>query len=281
MDINELNFLLKLVGCNDYRSSYDASEFESLKAKDKICLSLGKQKLIDYTREIATVKILSQGQDLLNLDPKEVSITQEERQVLEKISKASEKISPGKKITLPKASKRDEILKVLIDKGLIEAEEKIKKTNAEVWLTERGIEYLRDDYVAEGAGNISLDLLSNYLRFMRKTLCGHSQQLSTPIDNAEPSVEKDTNINDEKILQIIRNLDRELGSDNYLPIFHLRKKLQPPLTRDELDKALYRLQASDQIELSTLLDPTDYKPEEVEAGIIQNIGGSLFFITVY
>jgi hypothetical protein len=48
-----------------------------------------------------------------------------------------------------------------------------------------------------------------------------------------------------------------------------------------LDKALYRLQASDQIELSTLLDPTDYKPDQVEAGIIQNIGGSLFFITVY
>lgn len=279
MDINELNFLLQLLGYNDYRSSYDAIEFKSLKTKDKTCLSLGKQELIDYTREIATVKILSQGQDLLKVDPKEVSITQEERQVLEKISKASEKII--NKITLPEASKRDEIIKVLIGKGLIEAEEKIKKTKAEVWLTERGIEYLRDDYVALGAGNISLDLLGNYLRFMRKTLCGHSQQLSPPIDNAEPLVEKDTNINDEEILQIIRNLDRELGSDNYLPIFHLRKKLQPPLTRDELDKALYRLQASDQIELSTLLDPTDYKPEEVEAGIIQNIGGSLFFITVY
>lgn len=280
MDINELNFLLQLLGCNDYRSSYDAIEFKSLKAKDKTCLSLGKQRLIDYTREIAKVKILSHGQDLLKLDFKEVSITQEERQVLEKISKASEQISLSK-ITLPEASKRDEIIKVLIDKGLIEPEEKIKKTNAEVWLTERGIEYLRDGYVAEGAGNISLDLLGNYLRFMRKTLCGHSQQLSTPIDNAELSVEKDTNIGDEEILEIIRNLDREIGSDNYLPIFHLRKKLQPPLTRDELDKALYRLQASDQIELSTLLDPTDYKPDEVEAGIIQNIGGSLFFITVY
>ncbi len=159
---------------------------------------MGKQKLIDYTREIATVKILSQGQDLLKLDPKEVSITQEERQVLEKISKASEKII--NKITSLEASKRDEIIKVLIDKGLIEAEEKIKKTKAEVWLTERGIEYLRDDYVAEGAGNISLDLLGNYLRFMRKTLCGHSQQLSTPIDNVEPLVQKDTNINDEEIL---------------------------------------------------------------------------------
>lgn len=280
MDINELNFLLQLLGYNDYCSSYDAIEFKSLKTRDKTCVSLGEQELIDYTREIATVKILSQGQDLLKLDPKEVSITQEERQILEKISKASGNISFDK-ITLPEANKLDDIIKVLIDKGLIEAEEKIKKTKAEVWLTERGIEYLRDDYVAKGAGNISLDLLSNYLRFMRKTLCGHSQQLSTPIDNTELLVEKDTNITDEEILELIRNLDRELGSDNYLPIFHLRKKLQPPLTRSELDKALYRLQASDQIELSTLLDPTDYKPDEVEAGIIQNVGGSLFFITVY
>jgi DNA-binding PadR family transcriptional regulator len=280
MDINELKFLLNLLGCTDYRSSYGASVFDSFKGKDKICFSLGQQQFIDYTREIAIVQILPPGQALLNLDPKEVPITEKERWVLEKVSKASGKISPGK-ITSPKASERDEILKTLSDRGLIEAEEKIKKTKAEVWLTERGVAYLRDDYVPQGAALISLDLLSNYLRFLRTTLRGHSEQLSTPIDNPEALVEKDTNISDEEILEIIRKLDRELGSDNYLPIFHLRQKLQPPLTRDELDKALYRLQASDQIELSTLLDPTDYKPEEVEAGIIQNIGGSLFFITVY
>ncbi|OKH55976.1 transcription factor RcaD [Calothrix sp. HK-06] len=284
METNELKFILKLLECSDYRSSYGASIFDSFKGKDKICFSLGERELIDYTREIATVKILLPGQALLNLDPKEVPITEKERRVLEKISKASGKISPGK-ITSPKASERDEILKTLSDRGLIEAEMKIKRTKAEVWLTERGVAYLRDDYVPKGAANISLDLLSNYLRFLRKALHSTSEQvstlISTPASKIESSVEKITDISDEEILETIRKLDRELGTDNYLPIFHLRQKLQPPLTRDELDKALYRLQASDQIELSTLLDPTGYKPEEVEAGITQNIGGSLFFIGVY
>ncbi|MBF2063517.1 MAG: transcription factor RcaD [Calothrix sp. C42_A2020_038] len=277
MDTNELKFLLKLLGCSDYRSSYGASVFNSFKGKDKICHSLGQQEIIDYTREIATVKILPAGQGLLKLDTKEIPITEKERRVLEKISKSG-KISPGK-ITSPKASERNEILKTLTERGLIESEEKIKKTG-EIWLTKRGTEYLRDDYVPKGTANISLDLLNNYLRFMRKTLRSYSEAVSSPITPVEPSVKKATNITDEEILETIRKLDRELGNDNYLPIFHLRQKLQPPLTRDELDKALYRLQASDQIELSTLQEASIYTPEQVDAGIAQNIGGSLFFISV-
>ncbi len=280
MDTNELKFLLKLLGCSDYRSSYGASIFDSFKGKDKICFSLGERELIDYTREIATVMVVPPGQALLNLDPKEVPITEKERRVLEKISKASGKIRPGE-ITSPKATERDEILKTLSDRGLIEAEMKIKRTKAEVWLTERGVAYLRDDYVPKGAANISLDLLSNYLRFMRKGLPSKSEQASTLISKVESSVEKITdiaNISDEKILETIRKLDSELGTDNYLPIFHLRQKLQPPLTRDELDKALYRLEETDQIELSTLADPVNYTPEQVDMGIPQISSGCLFFI---
>ncbi|MFH7029886.1 MAG: transcription factor RcaD, partial [Heteroscytonema crispum UTEX LB 1556] len=146
---------------------------------------------------------------------------------------------PPSKITSPKAAERDAILKTLSDRGLIEAEMKIKKAKAEVWLTERGIEYLRDEYSPKGAA-----------------------------------------LSDEEILQTIRMLDRELGTDNYLPIFHLRQKLQPPLSRDELDRLLYRLQGNDQIELSSLQEANAYTPEQVDAGITQNIGGSLFFISV-
>ncbi|MBW4671998.1 MAG: transcription factor RcaD [Cyanomargarita calcarea GSE-NOS-MK-12-04C] len=277
MDTDELKFLLKLLGCNDYRSSFSANIFKSFKGKDKICVSLGQRELVDYSREIGTVKILPPGQALLKLDPKEVPITEKERKVLEKISAVSG-ISPGK-ITSPKASERDEILKTLSDRGLIEAETKIKKSKAEVWLTERGIEYLRDDYVPKGAANISFDLLGNYLRFLRKALQSKSEQVF-PTSSVESPVEI-ASVTDEEILENIRKLDKELGTDNYLPIFHLRQKLQPPLSRDELDKALYRLQGSDQIELSTLLDPSGYTSEEFQAGIIQNVGGSLFFITVY
>jgi hypothetical protein len=280
MDTDELKFILKLLGCKDYSSSY--SVFSSFKGKDKICQNLGQRELIDFSREIATVKISSSGQALLKLDPKEVPIKEKERRVLESISKASGKIVPSKlKLKSLKAPEKEEILKTLSEKGLIETELKIKRTKAEVWLTQRGIKYLRDDYVPKGAANISLDLLNNYLRFLRKTLSIQSEEVSTGISGNKLSVETNTSIGDEEILEIIRKLDKEVGTDNYLPIFHLRQQLQPPLSRDDVDKALYRLQASDKIDLSTLLDPTNYTTEEFQAGIIQNVGGSLFFISVY
>ncbi|MGD1914002.1 MAG: transcription factor RcaD, partial [Rivularia sp. (in: cyanobacteria)] len=144
--------------------------------------------------------------------------------------------------------------------------------------TERGIELLRDDFVAKKGTNptISLDLLNNYLRFLRKTLLWKSEQASIATESAVEI----TDITDEKILEIIRKLDKEIGTENYLPIFHLRQKLQPPLSRDDLDKALYRLQADDKIDLGTLQEASAYTPEQTESGIVQNAGGPLFFISI-
>ncbi|MBD2495169.1 transcription factor RcaD [Nostoc sp. FACHB-280] len=275
MDTNELKFLLKLLGFANYRAGLSA--FSSFKGKDKICRELGDRELVDYTREIATVKILSTGQALLKLPAGEVPITDTELKVLEKISKASGKIAPSKIAGL-KAAERDAVLKTLKERGLIEAETQLKKTKAEVWLTERGIEFLRDDYNPNKGVQpaISLELLGNYLRFLRKTL--RVKQEQPPI--FEPQSDNSININDEEILQIVEKLDKELGTENYLPIFHLRQKLQPPLSRDELDQALYRLQAQDKIDFSTLQEASIYTAEQIDAGIHQNIGGSLFFITV-
>ncbi len=281
METNELKFLLKLLGCADYRASIDRTFGSFKKDKNKICRDLGDRELVDYSREIAAVKILPPGRALLQ-EPTKVAIADKELKVLEKISKASGKITPSK-ITSPKAAERDAILKSLSDRGLIEAELKIKKSKAEVWLTERGIEYLRDDYSPNKGSTpvISLELLSNYLRFLRKTLRDKPEPIPTsaPI-SVESAAVTIINLTDDEILQSIRKLDRELGTDNYLPIFHLRQKLQPPLSREELDKALYRLQANDLIEFSTLVDPTPYTPEQVDTGISQNIGGSLFFLSV-
>ncbi|MFN6514940.1 MAG: transcription factor RcaD [Nostoc sp. CreGUA01] len=271
MDTNELKFVLKLLGFTDYRAGLNA--FDSFKTeKNKICKALGDRELVDYTREITAVKILPPGQAVLK-NPGEVPIADKELKVLEQIAKASGKIAPSKITSAKKAAERDEILQVLSDRGLIEAERGIKKAKAEVWLTERGIEYLRDDYSPNKGSNpvLSLELLGNYLRFLRKTL-----RVSPP----PPEDIADKEISDEEILQIIEKLDKELGTDNYLPIFHVREKLQPPFSRDELDKALYRLQASDRIDLSSLLDPTPYTTEQIDAGILQKVGGSLFFITV-
>ncbi len=277
MDTNELKFLLKLLGCENYRSTLSGNAFKSFKGKNTICQNLGDRDIIDYSREIATVKILPPGQALLELDAAEIPIEQKELKILENVGKASGKIAPSKIKSSLKAAQKEEILKSLGDRGLIETEIKIKKTKAEIWLTERGIEFLRDDYNPKKGTNptLSLDLLNNYLRFLRKTLPSKSEQAGI---TTESTVEI-TNITDEEILQIIQKLDKEIGTRNYLPIFYLREKLQPPLSRDELDKALYRLQADDKIELSTLQEANAFTPEQIDAGIVQNIGGPLFFIS--
>lgn len=281
MDTNELKFLLKLLGSSNYRSSLSAKVFQSFKGKDKICQNLGERELVDYSREIATVKILPPGQALLKTDTSQLPLKPNELKVLKSISKASGKITASKiNVKSVKSGERDSILQSFHERGLIEVETKIKKTKAEVWLTERGLEYLRDDYSPKGVANISLDLLNNYVRFLRKSLHSKAEpELTSTPTSKETSPVTIINLTDEEILQTIRKLDRELGTDNYLPIFHLRQKLQP-LSRDELDKALYRLEASDQIELSTLAEPRNYTSEQVDAGIPQISGGSLFFITV-
>lgn len=272
MDSNELKFLLKLLGCQNYRSPLAAASFKSFKSKEKICLTLADRDLVDFSREVSAVKILAPGRALLKIDSSQLPISEKELKVLEKISKASGKIKPSE-IAIAKASDRDEILKNFAERGLIELETKLKKQKAEVWLTVRGEEYLRDEFTAKGSHPaISLDLLTNYLRFLRKSLRVESEKDS-------PSVAATTSKpSDREILQIVRDLDRDLGTENYLPIFHLRQKLQPPLSREELDRALYRLQRNDEIELSSLVDPTSYTPEQIDAGIPQDIGGSLFFI---
>ena len=275
MDTKELKFLLKLLGCPNYRSSLSASGLKSITGKDKLCRDLSDRNLVDFSREIASVKILLPGRALLKTNKDQLPLTPEELKVLESIGKASGKIIPSK-ITVKsvKSVERDAILQRFHERGLIQAETKIKRQKAEVWLTERGQEHLRDEYNPKGTATISLDLLNNYLRFLRKSQRvqpdGVSPVLAVTI--SQPS--------DEEILQIIQNLDQELNTGNYLPIFHLRQKLQPPLSREQLDQALYRLLRTNQIELSSLQEAIAYTPEQIDAGIPQDVGGALFFITV-
>lgn len=263
MDTNQLKFLLMLLGCANYRTGLSSNILDGFKSeKNKICRDLGELEYVDYSREVATVKILPAGQALLKLDSTQLPIDDQELKVLEKISKSSGKIAPSEiKVSGLKSDERDVILKTLSERGLIAAEIKMKRAKAEVWLTERGIEFLRDEYVPNKGNKpvISLDLLGNYVQFLR--------------------VKEHIN-SDEEILETIKKLDRELGTENYLPIFHLRQKLQPPLLRDDLDQALYRLQKSDKIDFSTLQEVSAYTPEQIDAGIPQNIGGQLFFLIV-
>jgi hypothetical protein len=280
METKELKFLLILLGCTNYRSAVSASSLKSITGKDKLCRDLSDRGFVDFSREIATVKILPAGRALLKLDTEQLPLIPNELKVLESIGKASGNITPSK-ITVKsvKSVERDAILQRFQARGLIESEVKIKKQKAEVWLTDRGIEYLHDEYKPKGAGTISLDLLNNYLRFFRKSMQVKEEVYENPEEILTTDAEI-SNLSEQEILQTIQKLDQELGTDNYLPIFQLRQKLQPPLSREELDQALYRLQKNDQIELRALVHAQEYTTEQVNAGISQRSGSPLFFIKV-
>ena len=281
MDTKELKFLLKLLGCPNYRSSLSASGFKSITGREKLCRDLSDRNLVDYSREIASVKILPPGRALLKANKDQLPLTPDELKVLESIGKVSGKITPSKvTVKSVKSVERDAILQRFHERGLIEAETKIKRQKAEVWLTERGQQYLRDEYTAKGSNPvISLELLTNYLRFLRKSQHVQKDVHQEPSQMPTPATPK-SKLSEEEILQTIRHLDGELGTENYLPIFHLRQKLQPPLSREQLDQALYSLQRNNKIELSSLQEAIAYTPEQIDAGIPQDIGGPLFFIAV-
>ena len=162
-----------------------------------------------------------------------------------------------------------------------------EKKIAQVWLSERGEEVLAKEYQGKGTATISLNLLNNYLVFLRKYFKSHStvspvnaNEQKLPAKSIKSSDDEPYKPSDREILEAIINLDSELGTDNYLPIFHLRNQLQPNLSRKELDDALYRLQREDKLELSSLVEAVDYSNEQINAGIPQDVGGSLFFLMV-
>ena len=275
METIELKFVLKLLGFPDYRaplSKITSNSKTSATERERICRKLRDRDLVECSYEVTKLKITSPGKSLLKSDSTELPVTDKELKVLRASEK--EKISPGK--TGVPAAERGEIIQRLADRGLIELETKVK----EVWLSERGQEYLREEYTSKGSQPVlSLDMLNNYLRFLRKSgrvqMDKHQQPQQTPSATApmnQPS--------DEQILQVIRDLDQKLGTGNYLPIFHLRQKLEPPLSSDGLDEALYRLEGNDQIELSALVEASRYSQEQINAGIKQRSGSPLFFIKV-
>ncbi|GFE68532.1 hypothetical protein [Chroococcus sp. FPU101] len=251
MDIDCLKFLLRLYESNHHRVYL--VKWQNFTGKNQICEQLGERGLIDFTREIATVKITPAGKGLLELNTVNLLISDIEYKVLKKIANFSE-ITPSKLLGKSlKAGDCQFIINSFCEKGLISTTTKKKRNHCEVWLTQKGLECIQqvNDY---------------FLTW---------ENIFTKVP--EQSKEKPT---DAAILQMIIQLDQELETNNYLPIFHLRKALQPPLSREELDQALYRLQREDKIEFSTLAEVKAYSIDEIETGIPQPVGGPLFFIIV-
>jgi hypothetical protein len=86
---NELKFLLNLLGCPDYRTRLNDKRFNNFTGKGKLCLDLADRGWLDFTREIATAKLLPAGSALLTLDPEQLPIDARSLKVLAAIAKSA------------------------------------------------------------------------------------------------------------------------------------------------------------------------------------------------
>ncbi|MDJ0725963.1 MAG: hypothetical protein QNJ38_12695 [Prochloraceae cyanobacterium] len=266
MNINELKFLLKLFDCQNHRSYLANSRFRNFPDKDRICQQLAADGLIDFSEEIASVEIAPPGIALLNLPLDRLPIGHVEFRILDRISRY-----PGiqaRQINIKTKEKQlslAEIQKILLslrDRGLIVVETALKKQKAEICLTLKGKE--------------CIEKVNKYFQSLRQLPRENTDKIVVEL----AARSEDVKLSDEEILDKIRDLDAKLGTDNYLPIFYLRQELQPPLSREELDRSLYNLQRHDKIELSSLQEGMRYSSEQIQAAIYQGVGRRLFFIIV-
>lgn len=278
MDAKQIKFILKLLGFKEYRTSISNPKLKPntktpASERNKICQDLCDFGYVACSEKVTNFTIVPAGKTVLTLEPQNLPITETELKVLKAASKGT--ITPGSIPSVP-ASQRQLVIGSLIDRGLIKA---VKTQIQEVWLTEQGKEYLRDEFETSGyALSYSGEMLNNYVQFLRKSLRENSTKQLPQVDSVSPTITSKPS--DEEVLQIIRELDRELGTKNYLPIFHLRSKLQPPLSRDEVDEALYRLQRVDRIQIGALQEGSQYSHDQLAAGIHREFGGALFFLIV-
>ncbi len=272
MEVIEIKFLLKLLAYGNYRTTISNIRLgTSIKAsvRNSVCKRLFDLGLVQFTEKIAKIRITASGKTALSKNLEQLT------QLHLKLLKAClKKGIPPSATRISAAQGRQTIISELVALGLITVVTKIN----EVWLTAPGEEYLASSYKPTGGGNINLSkkMLADYLEFLRGYFSTAQQEEQVTSPAAE--LPDDENVDDNEIYQAIANLDESHKTDNYLPIFHLRKHF-PSLSREKLDQALYRLQAADKIDLSTLAEVEAYTTEQISAGISQVIGGALFYIS--
>lgn len=272
LEAAEIKFLLKLLGCSGYGGKISAlapSAKTTAAERDRIGESLSNKGLVECDREIARFTLAPAGKTLLGLDTTSLPVTPDELKVL-RACKGS--MTPGALGSRVPAHSRQQLLASLAERGLIKVS---KVTLKAARLTAQGKQFLRDEYEPSGHYSLgSATMVAHYLRFLRASLA-QASAAQLAVGQAAPS-KPDA----EAILQCIQSLDRRLATHNYLPIYHVREALQPPLTREELDAHLYQLQREDRIELSSLHDQSDYSEAQLSAGIPQENQCYLFFISV-
>lgn len=229
-----------------------------------------------------TLKGAAKKSDNTSIDP--LPIRKEEVKLLTAGLKGF--ITPGKAMKGTPPQKRQVLLQELDARGLIQAETQIK----DVWLTPQGREFLIRDCHPDGNHTVSFNFLRNCMDFFRGELKrlahGYVPQSPASSGTAIATLSNDLCWREsqkpeaEDVLALVQTLDQALNTQNYLPLFHLRYAVQPPLIADELDQILYQLQREDKIELSSLQDAIAYPPDQLSAGIPQDIGGPLFFVSI-
>ncbi|MGK7938050.1 MAG: hypothetical protein AB4206_19970 [Xenococcaceae cyanobacterium] len=294
MEVRELKFLLKLAALPEYQgkiSELKPTSRTRIADTEKICRRLYARALVECQEQITKFKLSSVGKALLKLDVQKLPLTLAE---LATLKACNQEIITPQKIKVTPTETRNQLISSLIERGLITVvATKIKQ----VWLTDKGKQYLLTEYNPQGHHPVlSLDLLNNYLYLFRQynslaievKATGIREEATVLVNNSsnQQKIDYSSNgnktvpISDEQVLQTILDLDLQLNTNNYLPIFHLREKLQPFLSREELDLTLYRLQRQDKLELSSIVESSKYTREQLKAGIPQNIGGCLFFLIV-
>jgi predicted transcriptional regulator len=274
----ELKFVLKLLGHPQYQAAIaelKPNSKTSASERDRICRSLTSKGIVSHDHEIKKFGLTAAGRTLLGLDTTALPITPDEKQVLKACR--SQQITPGALGKAVPKDSRQRLIRALADRGLVKATQTQITT---VTLTPQGKTFLQHDFQPKGANPIlSGSLLGHYLNFLRQAWQPTaSVPLSAP--NPAPSPNSPAKPSADALLAKIIELDQQTGSDNYLPLFHLRNALQPPLSREDLDQQLYELQRQDRIELSTLQEVSAYSSQEREAGIPQAMNSLLFFVTV-
>ncbi|OKH46679.1 hypothetical protein NIES30_15760 [Phormidium tenue NIES-30] len=283
MKSSELKFLLRLLKYSpDYRTPISQIKLGKSKnptpERNKACISLCSKGFVEYIEEIYRYQTTAAGKTLLKSDASTLPILVGPNELALLKVATTKAVIPSTANKVP-AGDRQQLLNQLKERGLITVS---KSQIKDVWLTPKGIQYLLSDCIPSGEANLTFSILGDYLTFLRQFLGQKGAAVATfqELPNTKSASNKDSSLTPDAVLDAIRQLDQQLDADNFLPIFHLREKLQTSHSREALDRLLYDLQSQDLIELSTLQDVSNYSETEVAAGIPQNIGGALFYISV-
>ena len=165
MDSRELKFVLKLLGAPQYRSPIAAIK-PNLRTKaserDSLCRVLRDRGLVDCDEQVTRFRLAPAGRALLKLDTQRLPVSEDEILLLQTASVGSVEV---KDVALS-GDRLQAAIHRAIGRGFIKAEKTMIET---VWLTQRGLDYLREEFSPSGTAlELSLDHLADYLRFLRK-----------------------------------------------------------------------------------------------------------------